>query len=1073
MRVNLLLLLSVFAGLCPAATMDLSGDWEVALDRENQGVEQTWFASKLKDARPVRLPGSLQEQGLGDKPSAKTAWTTRIGKELLSDPRFQSYIQSEDFKSPFWLTPLRHYVGAAWYQRMITLPNKAHSIFLERPHGKTTVWVDDMKLGSCDSLGTPHKYDIRGIQPGQHRLTICVDNRVGVPVGDDAHSVSDQTQSNWNGIVGRIEVTTCEDNDPWVFDDVQVYPDIQANTITVRVDMENAQGLREGKLTASVQAIGTDIQQILPEQIIPVRLKDKQTRVEFTYAMGKEVRLWDEFSPSLYRLRLAFEQSQRQGEPSRSLYQTTFGMRELGVKGTQFTINGRTLFLRGTLECCIFPLTGYPPTDVESWKKILRVCKAYGLNHIRFHSWCPPEAAFAAADAMGFYYQVEASCWATFGEGTAVDGWIYQEGDRMLKAYGNHPSFILMAPSNEPHGRQRDAFLAKLIDSWEKKDSRRRYTAGSGWPTIEANDYHVVQDVRVQRYPTLRLSDTPQTFTDYRDFIARHQVPVISHEIGQWCAYPNFAERWKYSGVLKGGNIEIARDRLEKAGMGSLGQDFLMASGKFQTLLYKHEIESALRTPGFGGFQLLDLHDFPGQGTAPVGVLDCFWESKGYVTPEQYHRFCGPTVPLARMKSRVFTHDQTFKTTVDVAHYGASDITVEPVWFVRRANGQVVSTGKLETKRVPTGGLTSLGEIEIPLTMFRTAQKLTLEVALGTPSPSNDWDFWVYPASVPAVDTSEVRIAEQLDDPTVECLKQGGKVLLTPPANRLKARTLGTFRPIFWNRITFASQPEHTLGILCDPAHPALAEFPTDFYSNWQWQDLLDHSKPVVLDELDSSITPIVRLIDDWNLCRRLAVLFEVQVGKGRLLLCSMDIHNDLDRRPVARQLRYSLLRYMESEAFKPAVSVSIEAIQGLFQKPSAMQSLQAKVVFTDSQERGYEGSKAIDGDPATMWHTAWTADKTPYPHEIRIELAQDIEIYGFSCLLRQDGNRNGRVAEYACYVSPDGKNWGTPAAEGILKEEPVRFGKPVKGRFFRFVALKGYNNDPFASVAELDLIIE
>lgn len=1072
MRLSLVLL-SLSAVFCTAATMDLSGDWQVALDREDQGLEQKWFASELKDAKPVRLPGSLQEQGLGDRPSAKTEWTTGIGKGLLSDPRFQMYIQSEDFKSPFWLTPLRHYVGMAWYQRTITLPNRAHSIFLERPHGKTTVWLDDVELGSCDSLGTPHEYDIHDIERGQHRLTICVDNRVGVPVGDDAHSVSDQTQSNWNGIVGKIEVTTSEDYSPWIFSDVQIYPDIQAKTIKVCVDMENAQGLREGKLTASVQAVGTDKPQALPEQIIPVSLKDKKTRIEFTYAMGKEVRLWDEFSPNLYTLKLQFKQSFSGGEPFESLYETTFGMRELGVKGTQFTINGRNIFLRGTLECCIFPLTGYPPTDVEAWKKILRVCKAHGLNHIRFHSWCPPEAAFAAADAMGFYYQVEASCWAGFGDGTAVDGWIYQEGDRMLKAYGNYPSFILMAPSNEPHGRQRDAFLAKLIDSWEKKDSRRRYTAGSGWPTIEANDFHVVQDVRVQRYPTLRLSDTPQTFTDYRDFINRHKVPIISHEIGQWCVYPNFAEVWKYSGALKGGNIEIARDMLEKAGMGTLGQDFLMASGKFQTLLYKHEIESALRTPGFGGFQLLDLHDFPGQGTAPVGVLDCFWESKGYVTPEQYHRFCGPTVPLARMKSRVFTHDQTFKAVVDVAHYGASEMTVEPVWYIRRANGQVVTSGKFETKTVPTGGLTSLGEIDIPLNSFTTAQKLNLEVALGNETPSNDWDFWVYPASVPAVEAPDVRIAEELDDQTLDILKQGGRVLLTPPAYRLKARTLGTFRPIFWNRITFASQPEHTLGILCDPAHPAFADFPTDFYSNWQWQDLLDHSKPVVLDELDGAIVPIVRSIDDWNLCRSLAVLFEVNIGKGRLLLCSMDITSDLDKRPVARQLRYSLLRYMESVAFKPAASVSVEAIKELFQKPSAMQSLQAKVVFTDSQEPGYEGSKAIDGDPATMWHTVWTEDKKPYPHEIRIELAKEIEICGFSCLLRQDGNRNGRVAEYECYVSPDGKDWGTPAAKGALKEESVRFDKPIKGRFFRFVALKGYNNDPFASVAELDLITE
>ena len=110
-------------------------------------------------------------------------------------------------------------------------------------------------------------------------------------------------------------------------------------------------------------------------------------------------------------------------------------------------------------------------------------------------------------------------------------------------------------------------------------------------------------------------------------------MPAVVHEMGQWCVYPNFDEVRKYTGPLKPKNFDIFHDSLAEHGMLDQWRDFLRASGKLQALCYKEEIEAALRTPGIGGFELLDLHDFPGQGTALVGVLDPFWESKGYITP--------------------------------------------------------------------------------------------------------------------------------------------------------------------------------------------------------------------------------------------------------------------------------------------------------------------------------------------------------------------------------------------------------------------------------------------------------
>jgi len=922
--------------------IDLSGQWNFKLDRDNVGINEQWYQQELPEQ--ITLPGSLQEQSFGDKPSAKTQWTSRIGMKLLSDPRFTEYIQSDDFKCPFWLTPDRHYVGKAWYQHEVKIPKNWKDerivLYLERPHWKTTVWVDGQSAGSCDSLGAPHEYDLSNlIKPRKtHILTICVDNDYVIPVGKDAHSISDQTQSNWNGITGRIQLTA--DSKIWI-DDAQIYPmplrlatqvgaagDVTNKRIKVNVQLGNSTG-RAGKgiLTVSAESSNTDKKHQTPVKNVPVEWNKEKGNVSFEYDMGDNCLLWDEYSPALYNLTLSLD-----GKGVESVRHVQFGMRELGIQDKQFTINGRKIFLRGTLECCIFPQHGYPPTDIKEWKRIIRIAKSYGLNHFRFHSWCPPEAAFAAADEEGFYLQVEGSCWAGFGSGTALDKWIYEEIDRMIKAYGNHPSFCFFSPSNEPSGKNRDKFLGQLLQNLKERDNRRFYVAGAGWPQIKENQYSIESAVRLHNWKKLKFNRPPQTFDDYREHVNARPIPVVGHEIGQWCAYPDLDEDKFYTGVLKAKNIEIFRDKLNKAGMRHLAHKFLMASGKFQTLLYKQEIETALRTPGFAGFQLLDLHDFPGQGTAPVGVLNALWQSKGYCSPEQYRRFCNDIVPLARMKKRIFTGDSNFEAVIDVANYSSKDLSnVEMIWTITTDNGTQTKTGKFKVPAMLMGGLTRVGSIEYGLSDIKEPAKLNLEVELIGLPYTNDWDCWVYPATLPSSDISDIYIAMGLDEQIKSKLEAGSKVLLLFPPSSVVGDTVGSFQPIFWNRITFPKNKVHTLGILCDSNHAALAKFPTDCHASWQWQNLLDNSQPLIIDGLPRGIAPILQPIDDWNNCRKLALLFEASVGAGKILVCSIDIYNDLEDRMAARQLRLSLLSYIASEKFDPKIEIALEDIEGLF----------------------------------------------------------------------------------------------------------------------------------------------
>lgn len=1049
--------------------VDLAGEWRFAIDRSDQGVEQQWFAKDL--AERIRLPGSMAERGFGDDISVDTPWTGGTGdRSWYKLDKYAPYREPGNVKVSFWLQPKKYYKGAAWYQRDIKIPadwkDRRVVLFLERPHWETTVWLDGRKIGSQNALGVPHEYELGAeATPGIHRLTIRVDNRVVIPVGDDSHSVTDHTQGNWNGVVGAMRIYSTS---PVWIDDLQVFPNAAKERVRVVATLGNQTG-KDGQGTIAV-LIG---QKTLQEsEKIPVKWTKEGGKVEFEHDLGPSALLWDEFQPNLYRIRVSVTKA-RDTKPLAER-ETVFGLRDVGVQEKQITVNGRRIFLRGTLECCIFPRTGYPPTDVESWRRILTVSRTHGLNHLRFHSWCPPEAAFEAADEMGFYYHVECSAWAWVGDGSPFDRWLYEESQRMVKAYGNHPSFLLMAYGNEPHGKNHPKFLGEFVNFWKARDSRRLYTGGAGWPIIPEDQYHVTPKARA--YPV--RAKQGDTADDYSRFLEQQSAPVVSHEIGQYCVFPNLDEIKKYTGPLQAKNFEIVRDFMAKAGMADQAADFLRASGKLQTLFYKDEIEACLRTPGWAGFQLLDLHDFPGQGTALVGVLDPFWEEKGYIKPERYRRFCDETVPLARVPKRIFTNDETLQAKIEVAHFGQSDWKdAKAVWRLTDGGGKVAAQGSLAPKTLPTGSVTPLGAIDIDLKAFAKAAALKLEVQMEGSRFANDWNLWVYPAELPHESTNAPRftLAEAWNDDVQTKLAAGSRVVLFADPRTVRGNTVGRFDPIFWNRLWFPTQPQHTVGLLLAPAHPALAGFPTDFHSDWQWQDLQNHSKPMILDSFPKEFRPTVQAIDDWNTCRKLGLIVEAKVGKGRLLVCSIDLKKDMSDRPAARQLRRSLLDYAASDRFDPKTTVDAEQVKALFRDLTAMEKSGVRVVRTSSEQPGYEGRLAIDGDSATMWHTKWGDNAPKYPHELVLGFDMETSLSGVSLLPRQDNNRNGQIKDYAIYVSRDGKTWGEPVAKGSFKpgaeEQTVTFAKPARGNFLRLVVLSGFDpKNPFASLAEIQI---
>ena len=951
-----------------AQTIDLSGTWQFQIDREGKGIAEGWYKPNYQLNDQMRLPASMPQQLKGDDISVDTRW---VGSLYDSSYFFNPYMKKyrnpgKDMKLQFFLTPDKHYVGKAWYKRTITLPEgeavPMYSLYLERPHITTAVWVNGEKVGDVQkSLSVPHVYYLYGLlKPGENTIAICVDNDPEtVKVGQDSHSVTDQTQGDWNGIVGAIELRPFN-----AIDYVAVYPDVDSKTARVHVEMLDRKTKQNATIRLKATAFNTDKQHVVESIPVTVTLNNTQTTVsDITLDMGEGMLLWDEFHPQLYKLEV--EVTTKDGYVSRK--ETVFGMRKLEIRGKMFYLNGHEILLRGTVENCDFPNTGYPPMDLEAWLKLFKTCKAYGLNHMRFHTYCPPEAAFLAADMTGFYLQPEGPSWPNhgvkLGRGEPIDTYLMEEGLAIVDEYGNHPSFTFFAFGNEPAGnwvKWSTEHVAKI----KAHDPRHLYcgfSVGGGWAWQPGSEFAVKAGARGLNEWTRR---PPESVVNFEKNITTYNgkdmpntpitMPFVSHETGQWCAFPNFSEISKYTGVNKAKNFEIFRDLLRDNGMESRAQDFLWASGRLQLLCYKAEIERTLRTPNYAGFQLLSLNDYSGQGTALVGVTDVFFEDKGYTFNQEFHNFCSPVVPLAKIPKFTYQNDEMFEADVEVSQFSEKEIKkATPKWIIykypmkntavkKAANKEVYARGEMTTRDLPIGGNIDLGHISVSLSDIKEPTEMTLVVYIAGAEGINYWSFWVYPSSSVANIQYEkktwapkgIYVTDSLDTKAMKVLGKGGKVLICAAGKVTYGKeVVQQFTPVFWNTSWFKMRPPHTTGIFVENTHPIFDLFPTANHSDMQWWELVNHAQVMQFTDFPLDFQPLVQSIDTWFVSRKIGMLFEANVGKGKLVMTTMDITNNLDKRIVARQMRESILAYMQSDQFNPYWTLDASLVADLFTK--------------------------------------------------------------------------------------------------------------------------------------------
>lgn len=901
--------------------------------------------------------GQKQTENLRSRIDLRGTWQSDFGMLELPGTTDTNRKGNENHNRNETTHLSRHYsyVGKVLYTKEVDIPKgwKGKHIILTLERTKPTqIWIDEKYVGANDNISTSQVYDLtRLLSPGKHKIVIQVDNGESVPpqLLQSSHAYTESTQTNWNGIIGEMYL---EARSQVHIEDVQVYPDAKRKTINVKLKIASPEKIKKGsKLTLQANAWNSAVNHRV--EAVEYSLSDSQGEYEFDYPLGEEALLWSEFHPALYRLEVKLK-----NYDSRTV---DFGLRDFKTQGTQFSINGNITFLRGKHDACVFPLTAHTAMDVDTWRHYFRVAKSYGINHYRFHSWCPPKACFEAADIEGIYLQPELPFWGTLTkEEEYLASFLKKEGIHIQREYGNHASFVMFAIGNELFGDQE--VMDDLIASFRAVDSDRHlYAFGSnnflGWRgQIPGEDFQTTCRIGgempnafnthtrgsfsfTDAYDGGYINHTyPNTVMNYSSAIVNCNVPVISHENGQFQVYPNYDEIQKYTGVLYPYNMEVFRKRLEEAGMLDQAHDFFLASGKWSAELYRADIEMSLRTSGFGGFQLLDLQDYPGQGSAYVGMLDAFMDSKGLITPEKWSEFCREIVPLLMVEKFCWTNTETLKAEVKIANYSETSLEGKDVeWTLKDQQGVLFDQGIMKI-RSGQAGLIEVGEIHSAMAAISKAERLNLELQIVGTSYRNSYPLWIYPEAEKCV-SEAVIVTDLLSLDVIDKLKRGEKVLWFPKQEQYEKQTVGgLFQTDYWNYRMFKNISESnnrpvspgTLGILTDPKHPIFNSFPTDYHTNWQWFSIIKESCPLILDRLPTGYKPIVQVIDNVERNYKLGLIFEFTVEKGKLLICMSDLFAVMDK-PEVKQLYNSMLQYMLSDEFTPLTRLDIDSLFDLF----------------------------------------------------------------------------------------------------------------------------------------------
>jgi len=916
----------------------------------NYSLQGMWMAD-IGDGRsyPMHLPGTLDENRIGHKDTGANQW--HPDQTLGSvEEAFKADVIATRF------TRLYTYEGEARLSRRLDEElwaavsaemAEGKRIFLEAERARVLrLLVDGKEIPDFiePSISTRHCFEVTGLLKRNSSLTLLSDNSYPKLPHDAivySSAATDETQTNWNGIPGYLRLRTEEQT---FLDDIRVYP--VRNELFIKMKLY-AGGRYTGTIRVHCDALKEDA-------VLEADTSQAVTELCFEGLKLKEnVKRWDLEEGNLYSLSV----SMTDGETKT----VVFGVRDFGDDGQgRLAVNGRTIFLRSEANCAEFPETGYSPMTVEAWLDILERYRSYGVNCVRFHSHCPPEAAFTAADRMGMLMQPELSHWNPKDAFETEESYRYYRTElvQVLLMLANHPSFVMLSFGNELHaGQLGHERMRELLRLARELDPTRLYADASnghyGAIGCEGeNDFYTSSNfydwmlrgtsANRQGYINNCYPNAQRNYDASMEQLRKeYKKPVFSFEVGQFEVLPDFDELEAFKGISAPDNLRLIQERVEKKGLNKVWKKYVEATGELSRIGYREEIEAAMRTKELSGISLLSLQDFPGQGTALVGMLNSHLQSKPYdfAKPEHFRSFYKDQLPLVLLPGYTWENTDTFTAQVRIANFGQKEICGIPeyAFTIQPRDGKGYSEagygegaaevvkGALPPVNCPTGMLTDAGVIEIDLNTLPLDYPARLNLTIRIGEISNLYPVWVYPQTMPECPEG-IYETQWLDERAKEVLENGGKVYLTPPSTKeaLPLSIQAQFTTDFWSVGTFAEQ-EGGMGQLIDDSHPIFDNFPTEFHTNWQWWPMASQRAVILPKRYEAIITEM----DSYAFLRPMAQLLECRCGNGRLIFSAMGLQ-DLQQYPEARALLDAIYRYMESEKFAPEQEIGMEVFEQL-----------------------------------------------------------------------------------------------------------------------------------------------
>ena len=942
----------------------LDGSWHVELEDGTTGQ--------------MDLPGTLDENGIGHRDVGANQWhpDAALGKaeeEIDKDAPIATRF-----------TRRHTYEGKARISRRIKIPEYGmERLFVRVERARALrLFVDGAE--SCifrqGTLSTPYIFELTGVTPGEHELTFLSDNSYpGMPKTAICYSsaATDETQTNWNGILGECSMYTRPQN---FIDSLRVYPRAvkkeeknKAGSYVIDVCVELAPGAKEilidAKMVLQSETLAAgklENTQMLKEifscsgEKLAEAEADKQENPEIVEIwfrdlhLRENVKLWDEAEGNLYEMAAILDSGMaaEYGDDIVDECRIRFGIRSFGDNGSgRLALNGRTIFLRGEANCAEYPETGHPPMTIPEWKEMLLKYRSYGINCVRFHSHCEPEAAFAAADELGMLLQPELSHWDPKNAFGTEESYRYYRAEltAILKTYANHPSFVMLTLGNElqAQGKGRER-MRELVRTAKRLDPTRLYANGSnafyGEEGCDSeSDFYTSQSCRnvvirgtfsgMRGYINENYPSADHAYDAAMVEIRKeYPKPVFSFEVGQFEVLPDFEELKSFHGISDPMNLKLIKKRVEERGLLPSWKKYVEATGELSRLAYREEIEAAMRTRELSGISLLGLQDFPGQGTALVGMMNSHMESKPYLfaRPERFREFFRESRIFVKLPRYTYEEGEYLTAEVGVANFGKDSISGELVWTlgyrdcaVNTGSGEFLYGRADRQKNCPPGTYTSLGRLDIPLEVKGVSAAFMLTVSMG--DCTSTYPVWVYKKASPECPKNvyETRV---FDEQTRAVLQNGGRVYLSPDADEesLPYSIKTQFTTDFWSVGTFADQ-EGGMGQLIDTEHPIFKEFPTDLHTDWQWW-IMATKRAVILPH---PMKMIITEMDSYAFLRPMAQLIEFRCLKGKVLLSTMELHKS-QQYPEARALQAAIYTYLSGENFEPAEELAEEELSTL-----------------------------------------------------------------------------------------------------------------------------------------------